>query len=735
LAEALALSAFRPARDHEGETAADVGSQERDKRPAMTETMHVETDVLVIGAGAAGMYAAIEAAQSGASVLLLDRSLIGRSGATVMAQMTVAVALGSSTGDHWTCHLHDTLEAGRGLCDESLSRLLCEEAPDCILQMDAWGVGWARKDGRIVAAQAPGHDRPRCVYVDFLNTGPAVSKTLRTKVNKTSGIRKAGDLIVTDLARHDGAVVGAVALHLASGAPVTIAAKATIVATGGLTRLYRRNSASANMGGDGYALALRAGAPLVDMEFVQFFPIGHLAPRLIGMDPIMWDPFRYKLGGRLLNGLGQEFTSRYGSTEDGAYVLTRDLATYAIIKEVEAGRGSPHGGAFLSFEHCAPAELRAAFGPVIDRLAANAIDLTKMPVEVAPIAHYHMGGVKADARMETEIPGLLAAGEAVGGANGANRLSGNAVTEALVFGRRAGRTAAERIRRMARQPFRPQAAAAALDLMTADGVTKGVNSADMIQRLQSVMADEVGPLRTRRRLERAIARIDDMTAELGDRPFGDGARFDMRRIDWLDLRNMLLVARVVALSALRRAESRGAHQREDFPGMAPQWRVNQVARWREGEVELASAPAAEASVPARWERGPLGRIEATASGRDAGVRGQRRPGALARLRVWRSLAPQAGRFETYEVPFEPGQSVLDGLRWIRVNRDPALAIRFSCINANACKECMMEIDGAIRYACTARLEPHEMTVRPLPNKTLLRDLVTEIAPPAERLTG
>src|SRR6202043_1063291 len=245
---------------------------------------------------------------------------------------------------------------------------------------------------------------------------------------------------------HDGEIIGAVALHLGSGAAVVISAKATIVATGGLTRLYARNSASANMGGDGYALALRAGASLVDMEFVQFFPIGHLAPRLIGMDPIMWDPFRYKLGGRLLNGRGEEFTSRYGSNEDGAYVLTRDLATYAIVKEVEAGRGSPHGGAYLSFEHCSEAELRAAFGPVIDRLARNAIDLTRMPVEVAPIAHYHMGGVAADARKETELPGLLVAGEAVGGANGANRLSGNAVTEALVFGRSAGRSAAERVR-------------------------------------------------------------------------------------------------------------------------------------------------------------------------------------------------------------------------------------------------------------------------------------------------
>src|SRR5947209_13799028 len=191
---------------------------------ARAEPVQLETDVLVIGSGAAGMYASVEAARAGCRVLLVDRSLIGRGGATVMAQMTVAVALGSQTPDHWACHLHDTLQAGRGLCDESLSRLLCEEAPDCIRQMDAWGVGWARKDGRIVAAQAPGHARPRCVYVDFLNTGPAVSKTLRAMVNKTSGIRKAGDLLVTDLVKHAEEAVGASALHLTSGAPVTIAA-------------------------------------------------------------------------------------------------------------------------------------------------------------------------------------------------------------------------------------------------------------------------------------------------------------------------------------------------------------------------------------------------------------------------------------------------------------------------------------------------------------------------------
>ena len=564
-----------------------------------TEPMRVETDVLVIGSGAAGMYAAIEAARAGCNVFLIDRSLIGRGGATVMAQMTVAVALGAEAPDHWTHHYHDTLTAGRGLCNEALARLLCEEGPPCIEEMEAWGVGWARKNGKITAAFAPGHDRPRCVYVDFLNTGPAVSKTLRGVVNKTANIKRAGDLCVVDLMKMNGEVTGAVAWHVGTGAPVLISAKATIVATGGLTRLYRRNSASVNMGGDGYALCLRAGAPLIDMEFVQFFPIGHLAPRLIGMDPIMWDPFRYKLGGRLLNSKMEEFTDRYGVAEDGKYIITRDVGTYAILKEVEAGRGSPHGGVYLSFQHVPEAKLREAFGPVIDRLAGNGIDLTKMPVEVAPIAHYHMGGVQADARMTTEVPGLLVAGEAVGGANGANRLSGNAITEALVFGRQAGRTAAERVKRTGALPSRPDAACDTLELLAADAPQNPPNTAEMIQLLQKTMADDVGPLRTAASLERALGRIGELSGVLGNRPFGGGLAFDLRRLEWLDLRNMLTVAQAVTQAALNRTESRGAHQREDFPEVLPQWRVNQAIRLRGEELDITQVLASPAEAAAQ----------------------------------------------------------------------------------------------------------------------------------------
>jgi len=549
---------------------------------------HLETDVLVIGAGGAGMYAALEAARNGASVILADRSLIGRGGATVMAQMTVAAALGEQTPDHWEHHFADTLNAGRGLCDERLAALLCEDGPHRLREMDAWKVGWAREDGHIKQAQAPGHDRPRCAYVDFLSTGPAVSKTLRTQLNSADGIRRIGDLVIVDIALDDGEACGATALHLPTGQAVTIAAKAVIIATGGLTGLYCRNSASSNMGGDGYALALRAGAELIDMEFVQFFPIGHLAPRLVGMDPIMWDPFRYKLGGKLLNSEMREFEEDYATRDkrsDGTYVLTRDLATYAITKEVEAGRGSPAGGAYLSFQHVPEAEIRAAFGPVVDRLKENGIDLAKGPVEVAPIAHYHMGGIRVDDLMQTGVPGLFACGEAVGGANGANRLSGNAITEAFVFGARAGREAAQRAK-AATAMWTADAARPTLDLLQSASKRDAPNPAATVVKLQAVMADDVGPFRTDAKLRKAIASIAQLKADIGDTPLSSAAAFDPVLVDWLDLRNMLQVAQSVAVPALARTESRGAHQRDDHLGLDEAWRVNQIVKLSDVGVDL-----------------------------------------------------------------------------------------------------------------------------------------------------
>ena len=528
---------------------------------------HIDADVLVIGAGGAGMYAALAAAEAGAGrIVLADRNMVGRGGATVMAQMTVAAALGEAEPDTIEDHLKDTLEAGRGLCDPGLAALLCEKGPTRIREMDSWKVGWARENGHIAQVTAPGHRRRRCCYVDILNTGPAVAATLRRRIARVDAVRRVSGLVVTDPVLADGRLTGAVGFDIESGRAVTVAARATVVATGGLTGLYARTSASANMAGEGHAFALAAGAALMDMEFVQFFPIGHLSPRLVGMDPIMWDPFRYKLGGRLLNGAMEEFLPRYGGSDAGRYTATRDLATHAIWHEVRAGRGSPHGGAWLSFTHVGEAALRNAFGPVIDRLEANGIDLTRSPVEVAPIAHYHMGGVAVDAGMATRVPGLYAAGEAVGGANGANRLSGNAITEALVFGHRAGRSAALEAAR-APDAWRPGAAPAALDTLAERASMRGEGpSALALSRdLRRLMWEQVGPLRDGAGLDDAVARIRRMRGELSGLSLPPCGAYDTGLADWYALRAGLEVAEAIAATAAARRESRGAHQREDMP--------------------------------------------------------------------------------------------------------------------------------------------------------------------------
>jgi len=430
--------------------------------------------------------------------------------------------------------------------------------------------------------------------VDFLNTGPAVAATLRRQVARLPAIRRISNVAVTDVVVRDGRAVGAVGFDIVGGEAVTIAAGAVILAAGGLTKLYRRNSASANMAGEAYALALWAGAELVDMEFVQFFPIAHLAPRLVGMDPIMWDPFRYKLGGKLLNGNFEEFIDRYGGSDAGLYTAMRDVASYAILKEVEAGRGSPHGGAYLDFRHVAEAELRGAFGPVIDRLLANGIDLTKTPVEVGPMAHYHMGGVRVDGRMESRVKGLYAAGEAVGGANGANRLSGNAITEALVFGERAGRVAAAEALR-APAGWEPRFAAEAVGRVRAALGRRGTGGAAPVAReaeLQHLMWENAGPFRTAGGLAAALERVRTMKAELPDLAISGERQFNLDLQDWFELRAMLATAEAVAASALARTESRGAHQRLDFPGSDEALVKNQALALEDGRLVTRWVPVA-----------------------------------------------------------------------------------------------------------------------------------------------
>lgn len=504
--------------------------------------------------------------------------------------MTVATALGHQDDDTPALHFDDTVAAGRSLVHEPLAALLCDDAPQRILETRTMGVGWAADGERLCQVGAPGHSRRRCCYVDPLATGTALSRGLKSELRRCGAAARANCFateLIVDRARR---VVGVAAFNVTTGEPVAVWTTTIVLACGGLTELYRRTSASRNMTGDVHALAMKAGAEVLDIKLVQFFPIANLAPRLIGLNPIMWDPFRYKLGGRLLNGLGEEFVGNYADAADeGHYRATRDVLTYAILKEVEAGRSSPNGGAWLDFTFCTPAQLRDAFPPVVDKLLAQGIDLTTRPVEVAPMAHYALGGLRVDASMHTTVPGLYAAGEAVGGAHGANRLSGNAIAEALVFGASAGRHAArEALSTGRRHPdslaTSHMAAAFAAQAPPSQPASDGRSLPQLRRSLQDVMWAQVGPLRTEEGLRRAASALEDLAREVAVARVTDTSVFNLEWVEWLEMRNMIETARAVQLGAVERRESRGAHQREDFPRPAPEARSS-VIRLQDGHLE------------------------------------------------------------------------------------------------------------------------------------------------------
>ena len=568
----------------------------------MVEALKFETDVVVAGGGAAGMFAAVAAARNGARVVLIDKNVVGRGGGTIMAQMTCAAALGETEPDGPAFHTEDTIEAGRGLCDENLAALLCDNAPDRIRELKGWKVDWAEDErGRIKQVTAPGHGRKRCCYVDFLRTGAAISAALRNQISRCEPIRRLSNVSLTEIAVDDGRVRGAIGLDVPTGAPVTIAAGAIVIATGGLTKLFQRTTASDNVAGEGIGLALRAGARLVDMEFVQFFPMGHLAPRLVGLDPTTWEPMRVKLGGRIMNRDGVEFMNNYGRTEAATYNTTRDQLTYAIYKEVEAGRGSPHGGVYLSFEHLDEATIRAAIGPVLDIFLRNGIDLTKQPVEVSPIAHYLMGGIQVNSKLETRVEGLYAAGEVAGGANGANRLSGNALPEAMVFGECAGRFAAQYVAAAGVPDWAETASHDTVELARSRlgrDAEPGASPKALTNELRMLMWENAGPFRDEERLAAALERIRVMRRhDLDALAVGHEAAYNTSLVEWFELRNGLLAAEAVVLAALGRKESRGAHQRIDFVETEPGLQRPQVISL-EGDDTVSAFDSHRARMPA-----------------------------------------------------------------------------------------------------------------------------------------
>jgi succinate dehydrogenase/fumarate reductase flavoprotein subunit len=554
----------------------------------MAGTIALETDVLVVGGGGAGMFGALFAARRGARVILLDKNVVGRGGATIMAQMTCASALSEAEPDSPELHLKDTLEAGRGLCKEDLAALLCETSPQRIRELANWKVNWARQDnGRINQVKAPGHSRKRCVYVDFLSTGVAICAALRIQTSQNSSIRVLNNICLTDVAVRDGEVVGAVGFDVATSEPVTIRANAVILCSGGMMKMFQRTTAPNNNSGDGVGIALRAGARLIDIEFLQFYPNGHLAPRMVGLDPTTWEPTRVKLGGRLINGEGEEFLANYGDSGEG-YNTTRDLLTHAIYREVAAGRGSTHGGVYLSFQHIPADALNKALGPVIDIFKRNNIDLTKAPVEVFPIAHYQMGGIEVNTNMESCVRGLYAAGEIVGGANGANRLSGNALPEAMVFGGRAGEAAARFVSGRAPPQWDKSTGSLQLDLIRrVKGKVRATGPAPthMLGEVKKIMWTKVGAFRKSDDLAQALERIRAMReSELDELSVSPETVHNASLVEWFELRNGLQAAEAVAVAALERRESRGAHQRLDFPETLDAFQLNQQIAFENGKI-------------------------------------------------------------------------------------------------------------------------------------------------------
>ncbi|WP_243298520.1 FAD-binding protein [Bacillus litorisediminis] len=550
----------------------------------------LKADVLVIGSGAGGMMAARAASDKGVNVILADKSLIGRGGATILAQMTVAVALGEAEEDDPSIHFQDTMEGSRGLAEPDIVEAIVKRAPEVILEVEGYGVKWARTpDGKRSQVISPGHSRNRCVYVDILNTGGATSNGLRKAIWKDTQIQRLKNVMITRLVKKEGQVIGAVGFSIEELKPVGISASKVVLATGGLTEIYERNSASANMTGDGFLLAAQAGAELRDMEMVQFFPIAHLYPPLVGIDPIMWDPFRYKLGGRLLNGLEEEFMDKYAGEKAGKYTATRDMTSYAIFKEVEEGRGTPHGGAYLDFRMVPEAKLREGFGPVIDILLSQGVDLTKDLVEVAPMAHFMLGGIKVDKEMNTTVPGLLACGELIHGMHGANRLSGNAITEALVTGRISGETAAKCEKEDYSSIIQTESSREWERLQQfwhpRDVAEDEASMLQLRKKIQKVMWEGAGPLRTEEKLKEALVKIRKLREECKSVSLAKQSKYALPLVEKIEAYNMTFIGEAVVLGALNRCETRGAHVRLDYPDqlskpLSPRFTMSEELEWK-----------------------------------------------------------------------------------------------------------------------------------------------------------
>jgi len=582
-------------------------------------------DVLVIGAGGAGLRAAVEARESGLRVAIICKSLFGKAH-TVMAEGGAAASMGNvNDNDNWMVHFRDTMRGGKFLNHFRMAELHAKEAPDRIWELETWGALFDRtKAGKISQRNFGGHEYPRLAHVGD-RTGLELIRTMQQKIvalqqkdgretgDMESGIKVFAELTITDILKENGKISGAYGYWRESGEEVLFEAPAVVIATGGVGKTFKITSNSWEGTGDGHALALKAGANLVDMEFLQFHPTGMVWPPSV-RGILVTESVRGE-GGVLTNTNGERFMFKYipdvfkdkyadnEAEADRWYedqdnnrrppeLLPRDEVARAINSEVKAGRGTEHGGVFLDVSKRLPAELIKKRLPSMwhQFYELAGVDITKEPMEVGPTCHYVMGGVEVepDTAAAVGVPGLFAAGEVAGGMHGSNRLGGNSLTDLLVFGRRAGIGAVDYVKKNGANPVSQAAiTAAAAKIQAPFDREGGENSYALHAELQEITHNLVGIIRTGNELKDAIAKIADIRKRSANVSVSGGRKFNPGFHLAFDLDNMLLVAESTAKSAINREESRGGHTRDDFPGMDNKWRqINNISSFDGNQVNI-----------------------------------------------------------------------------------------------------------------------------------------------------
>ncbi len=552
-------------------------------------------DVIVIGAGGAGLRAAIEASARGATVGLVCKSLLGKAH-TVMAEGGIAAALANvDKQDNWKTHFRDTMLGGKMLNNWRMAQIHAQEAPDRVNELQEWGALFDRtKDGRILQRAFGGHTYKRLCHVGD-RTGLEMIRTLQDK-GVHSGIDVYMECTITKLLKDGERISGAFGYWRETGRFIIFKSKAVVLATGGIGKAYKITSNSWEYTGDGHALAYEAGAELIDMEFVQFHPTGMVWPP--GVKGLLVTEAVRGEGGILRNSKGERFMEKYDPKR--MELSTRDVVARSIYTEVKKGRGSPHGGAFLDISHKGADFIKRKLPSMYHQFLELAdVDITQVPMEVGPTTHYMMGGVRVDAeRGASTVPGLFAAGEVAGGMHGANRLGGNSLSDLLVFGRRAGLGAAEYAKEISDNLLRindEEVGMAAKELLQPFENTEGINPYSVHQSLQDAMQTYFGVFRIEDGLKEGMVELEKLKGYLSHLKI-EGSR--LYNPGWhlcRDLKSMFIVSEAIAKSAFQRKESRGAHSRVDYPDTDnSHWGKINSTIWADGdEMKIGTRPVPE----------------------------------------------------------------------------------------------------------------------------------------------